>query len=209
MQIPGNREKTLNNNQKISYFYSSAETNVKNIEEPNLLLSEERLFKLDIINGADSFVIGHKAKTIDIGIINNYQKFVTKNIQIQLMFKSIINNFYVINGSEILVNITQNNYYFIKQKNPEPTTLKFGLGSYTALNNYLNFEKVNYQGKESLYQYLTYNKKKVMKDIEIKLNNQIGKNDIYKNDLYIYQLFLKFVITIIFKIVTPNTDIDK
>ena len=34
-------------------------------------------------------------------------------------------------------------------------------------------------------------------------------NSEYKNDLYIYQLFLKFVITIIFKIVTPNTDIDK
>ena len=67
------------------------------------------------MDGVDAFVIGYLAKTIDIGIMNNYQKFIAKNTQIPLMFRSIINNFYVIDGSEILCNIIQNNHYFIRQ----------------------------------------------------------------------------------------------
>ena len=58
------------------------------------------------------------------------------------MFRSIINNFYVMDGSEILCNIIQNNHYFKRQTAPDSTTLKFGLGSYAALNDYVKFEKI-------------------------------------------------------------------
>ena len=188
LQIPGNRESILKHDFKASNLISSAGTVVKNIEVPNLLIAEKGLSKLDLVDGVDPFVIGYLAKTIDIGIINNFNKFVTKNIQIPMMFRSIISNFYVINSSEILFNITQNNYYFIKQTDPDPTTLKFGLGSYAALIDYLNFERENHQSRENLFHYLTCNKKKVMKDIESGLNQQITNNDIYKNDLYISTL---------------------
>ena len=188
LQIPGNRESILKHDFKVSNLISSAGTVVKNIEVPNLLIAEKGLSKLDLVDGVDPFVIGYLAKTIDIGIINNFNKFVTKNIQIPMMFRSIISNFYVINSSEILFNITQNNFYFIKQTDPDPTTLKFGLGSYAALIDYLNFERENYQSRENLFHYLTCNKKKVMKDIESGLNQQITNNDIYKNDLYISTL---------------------
>ena len=188
LQIPGNRESILKHDFKASNLISSAGTVVKNIEVPNLLIAEKGLSKLDLVDGVDPFVIGYLAKTIDIGIINNFNKFVTKNIQIPMMFRSIISNFYVINSSEILFNITQNNYYFIKQIDPDPTTLKFGLGSYAALIDYLNFEREKYQSRENLFHYLTCNKKKVMKNIESGLNQQITNNDIYKNDLYISTL---------------------
>ena len=114
LQIPGNREGILQDDFKASNFSSSAGTVVKNIEVPNLLIAEKGLSKIDLVDGADPFVIGYLAKTIDIGIINNFNKFVTKNIHIPMMFRSIISNFYVINSSEILFNITQNNYYFVK-----------------------------------------------------------------------------------------------
>ena len=188
IQIPGNREGILKDDFKASNLISSAGTVVKNIEVPNLLIAEKGLSKLDLVDGVDPFVIGYLAKTIDIGIINNFNKFVTKNIQTPMMFRSIISNFYVINSSEILFNITQNNYYFIKQTDPDPTTLKFGLGSYASLIDYLNFESSNHQSRDSLFYYLTCNKKKIIKDIESELNQQITKNDIYKNDLYISTL---------------------
>ena len=41
---------------------------------------------------------------------------------------------------------------------------------------------------ENLYLYLTNNKKMVMKNIELELNNLIENDEIYKNDLYISTL---------------------
>ena len=92
LQIPGNRQNVLNHHCKATNFISSAGTVVKNIEVPNLLIAEKGLSKIDLVDGVDPFVIGYLAKTIDIGIINNFNKFVTKNIQIPMMFRSIISN---------------------------------------------------------------------------------------------------------------------
>ena len=188
LQIPGNREKIIEYETKITYCKSSAGTIIKQIENPNIFLFEKELIRLDLIDAADAFVIGYIAKTIDIGIMNNYQKFITKNIHIPIMFKSILRDFYIIDAQEILCNIIQNNYYFIKQTNADPTTLKFGLGSFAALNDYMSFEHDDYPGIESLYHYLTGNKKIVMKNIEIELNKKITNDEIYKNDLYISTL---------------------
>tara|TARA_B100000676_G_scaffold287041_1_gene317194 strand:+ start:222 stop:872 length:651 start_codon:yes stop_codon:yes gene_type:complete len=188
LQIPGNREKILKCKPKIIYCESSAGTIVKQIVNPNIILFEKELVKIDLIDGADAFVIGYIAKTIDIGIMNNFKKFITKNIQIPLMFRSLIKDFYVVDAQEILCNIAQNNYYFINQIDPDENTLKFGLGSFAALSDYLNFEHNYYPTFETLYLYLTYNKKIIMKNVEIEVNKKIDKNEIYKNDLYISTL---------------------
>ena len=188
LQIPGNREKIIKCEPKIIYCKSSAGTIIKQVENPNIFLFEKELVKLDLIDAADAFVIGYIAKTIDIGIMNNYQKFITKNIHVPIMFKSILRDFYIIDAQEILCNIIQNNYYFIKQTNADLTTLKFGLGSFAALNDYMSFEHNDYPSIESLYHYLTGHKKLVMKNIEMELNKQIDNDEIYKNDLYISTL---------------------
>jgi len=188
LQIPGNREKILKCEPKVIYCESSAGTIVKQIVNPNIILFEKELVKIDLIDGADAFVIGYIAKTIDIGIMNNYKKFITKNIQIPLMFRSLIKDFYVVDAQEILCNIAQNNHYFINQIDPDENNLKFGLGSFAALSDYLNFEHNYYPTFETLYLYLTDNKKIIMKNVEIEVNKKIDKNEIYKNDLYISTL---------------------
>ena len=55
-------------------------------------------------------------------------------------------------------------------------------------SDYLSFENNNYPVIESLYLYLTGNKKMVMKNIEVELNKLIDNDEIYKNDLYISTL---------------------
>ena len=112
----------------------------------------------------------------------------SKNIHIPIMFKSILKDFYFIDAKEILSNIIQNNYYFIKQTNADPATLKFGLGSFAALSDYMSFEHNDYSSINGLYHYLTNNKKLVMKNFEMQLNRQINNDEIYKNDLYISTL---------------------
>ena len=188
LQIPGNRDRIYKCEPKIIYCKSSSGNIIKQIENPNIILFENELVKLDLVDGADAFVIGYIAKTIDIGIMNNYQKFITKNIHIPIMFKTILRDFYIIDAQEILCNIMQNNYYFIKQTDADPTTLKFGLGSFAALSDYINFEHNKNPSIESLYLYLTGNKKVIMKNIEMELNRQIDRDEIYKNDLYISTL---------------------
>ena len=188
LQIPGNREKIFKCEPKITYCKSSAGTIIKQVENPNIALFEKELVRLDLLDAVDAFVVGYFAKTIDIGIMNNYQKFITKTLHVPIMFKSILRNFYAIDSQEILSNIIQNNYYFIKQTNADPTTLKFGLGSFAALSDYLNFEHNDHLNIRNLYNYLTNNKKLVMKNIEMQLNRQIDKDEIYKNDLYISTL---------------------
>lgn len=188
MQIPGNRERVFKCTPKITYSNSSTGKIIKQVENPNFLLFEKELVKLDLMYGVDAFVIGYLAKTIDLGIMNNYHKFITKNLQVPLMFKSILKNFYIVDSQEILCNINQNNYYFINQKEPDSITLAFGLGSFAGLSDYLSFENSNYPVIESLYLYLTDNKKMVMKNIEVELNKLIDNDEIYKNDLYISTL---------------------
>ena len=188
LQIPGNRERIFRCDPKITCVKSSTGKIVKQVLNPNFVLFEKELVKLDLIDGVDAFVIGYLAKIIDVGVMNNYHKFITKNIQVPLMFKSILKDFYLINSQEILCNIMQNNYYFIKQENADPTTLEFGLGSFAALSDYLSFEQKKFPLIENLYLYLTNNKKMVMKNIELELNNLIENDEIYKNDLYISTL---------------------
>ena len=93
LQIPGNREKIIKCEPKIIYCKSSAGTIIKQVENPNIFLFEKELVKLDLIDATDAFVIGYIAKTIDIGIMNNYQKFITKNIHVPIMFKTILRDF--------------------------------------------------------------------------------------------------------------------
>ena len=66
--------------------------------------------------------------------------------------------------------------------------MEFGLGSFAALSDYLSFEQKKFPLIENLYLYLTNNKKMVMKNIELELNNLIENDEIYKNDLYISTL---------------------
>ena len=96
MQIPGNRERIFKCTPKITYSTSSTGKIIKQVENPNFLLFEKELVKLDLMYGVDAFVIGYLAKTIDLGIMNNYHKFITKNLQVPLMFKSILKNFYIV-----------------------------------------------------------------------------------------------------------------
>ena len=188
IQIPGNRKQLLESSPKVIQLNSSAGTIFKQVANPNFTYLELKLINLDLVDGVDAFVIGYLAKTIDIGIMNNYQKFIAKNTQIPLMFRSIINNFYVIDGSEILCNIIQNNHYFIRQTAPDSTTLKFGLGSYAALNDYIKFEKNSSFFPKYLHLYLTHKKNIIMSDIEEQLNHEIYNKTIYKNDLFITTL---------------------
>jgi len=105
-----------------------------------------------------------------------------------LLFRSIINNFYVIDGSEILCNIIPNNHYFIRQTVSDSTTLKFGLDSYAALNDYVKFEKNSSFFPKYLQLYLTHKKNIIMSNIEKQLNHEIYNKTIYKNDLFITTL---------------------
>ena len=139
--------------------------------------------------GASSSINGlslsNNSQHLDVNIVTNHH---APNCNSGQNFKSILKDFYLINSQEILCNIMQNNYYFIKQENADPTTLEFGLGSFAALSDYLSFEQKKFPLIENLYLYLTNNKKMVMKNIELELNNLIENDEIYKNDLYISTL---------------------
>ena len=126
--------------------------------------------------------------------MNNYKKFITKNTQIPLMFRSLIKDFYVVDAQEILCNIAQNNHYFINQIDPDENTLKFGLGSFAALSDYLNFEHNYYPTFETLYLYLTYNVCSARKSSFVKkeysfLNNKFSN---YFVIIIIYSVIMTF-----------------
>ena len=183
-QIPGN-ENINDDKIKITKGVSPILSNFYQIEKPNLILKDTVLIKVDLIQGADKFVFGYISKLIDIYIMNNYPKFIAKKSQIPSMFKSVLNNFYSIKGSEILQYLIVDNHEFIENDNANKNIQKFGLGSYAALFDYQKFEDNLNCKPEFLFLYLTKKKDIIINILEENLIHQINKKEIYKNDLYI------------------------
>ena len=77
-QIPGN-ENIINFKIKISKGVSPVTSCFNQIEEPNLIIRDQKLVRLELIQGADKFVFGYISKLTDIYIMNNYSKFIAKN----------------------------------------------------------------------------------------------------------------------------------
>ena len=184
IQIPGNIN-LLEIKPNITRGISPASTFFNQIEKPNMILKEEKIIKLDLLSGADKFVLGYISKIIDIYIMNNYSKFIAKNSQIPLMFRSIFQNFYKLNGSEMLHYLILDNQEFIENDNAGLSIQRFGLGSFAALFDYQKFEDECLSKPEFLFLYLTSNKDKIINILEEQLVYQINKKEIYKNDLYI------------------------
>ena len=90
LQIPGNREGILQDDFKASNFSSSAGTVVKNIEVPNLLIAEKGLSKIDLVDGADPFVIGYLANFPLFFIVNII--LIHKELVYMPFIKTCINN---------------------------------------------------------------------------------------------------------------------
>jgi hypothetical protein len=187
IQIPGN-SKILNYKSKITKGTSPASTNFYQIVSPNLIMNNQKFTKLNIIDAADTFVKGYIAKMTDIYIMNNYTKFIAKKSQVPSMYRSVLNNFYFLSGSELLYYITLDNEQFIGNDYADTGIQRFGLGSFAALYDYENFEKNNLSLPNFLNLYLTKNKDLIIQILEDKLIDHINKKEIYKNDLYITTL---------------------
>ena len=112
-QIPGN-ENIINFKIKISKGVSPVTSCFNQIEEPNLIIRDQKLVRLELIQGADKFVFGYISKLTDIYIMNNYSKFIAKNSQIPSIFRTILNNFYSLSGSEMLHYLITDNQEFIE-----------------------------------------------------------------------------------------------
>ena len=184
IQIPGNKN-LLNFKAKISRGVSPATTYFNQVEEPNLIMSDYKMVEVDLVDGADKFVIGYISKFIDIYVMNNYNKFITKNSQVPPMFRSILKNFYNLKGSEMLHYVVLDNQEFIENDNANLNVQRFGLGSYAALYDYQKFEDNKNSKPEFLYLYLTKQKNIIINILEERLIEQIKNKEIYKNDLYI------------------------
>ena len=183
-QIPGN-ENIINFKIKISKGVSPVTSCFNQIEEPNLIIRDQKLVRLELIQGADKFVFGYISKLTDIYIMNNYSKFIAKNSQIPSIFGTILNNFYSLSGSEMLHYLIIDNQEFIENDRVNQGIQKFSLGSYAALFDYLKFEDNSDHKPKFLFLYLTEQKNIILNILEDNLLDQINKKEIYKNDLYI------------------------
>jgi len=183
-QIPGN-ENIINFKIKISKGVSPVSSCFNQIEEPNLIIRDQKLVRLELIQGADKFVFGYISKLTDIYIMNNYSKFIAKNSQIPSIFRTILNNFYSLSGSEMLHYLIIDNQEFIENDRVNQSIQKFSLGSYAALFDYQKFEDNSDHKPKFLFLYLTEQKNIILNILEDNLLDQINKKEIYKNDLYI------------------------
>ena len=183
-QIPGN-ENIINFKIKISKGVSPVNSCFNQIEEPNLIIRDQKLVRLELIQGADKFVFGYISKLTDIYIMNNYSKFIAKNSQIPSIFRTILNNFYSLSGSEMLHYLIIDNQEFIENDRVNQSIQKFSLGSYAALFDYQKFEDNSDHKPKFLFLYLTEQKNIILNILEDNLLDQINKKEIYKNDLYI------------------------
>ena len=183
-QIPGN-ENIINFKIKISKGVSPVTSCFNQIEEPNLIIRDQKLVRLELIQGADKFVFGYISKLTDIYIMNNYSKFIAKNSQIPSIFGTILNNFYSLSGSEMLHYLIIDNQEFIENDRVNQSIQKFSLGSYAALFDYQKFEDNSDHKPKFLFLYLTEQKNIILNILEDNLLDQINKKEIYKNDLYI------------------------
>ena len=183
-QIPGN-ENIINFKIKISKGVSPVTSCFNQIEEPNLIIRDQKLVRLELIQGADKFVFGYISKLTDIYIMNNYSKFIAKNSQIPSIFRTILNNFYSLSGSEMLHYLIIDNQEFIENDRVNQGIQKFSLGSYAALFDYQKFEDNSDHKPKFLFLYLTEQKNIILNILEDNLLDQINKKEIYKNDLYI------------------------
>jgi len=183
-QIPGN-ENIINFKIKISKGVSPVSSCFNQIEEPNLIIRDQKLVRLELIQGADKFVFGYISKLTDIYIMNNYSKFIAKNSQIPSIFRTILNNFYSLSGSEMLHYLIIDNQEFIENDRVNQGIQKFSLGSYAALFDYQKFEDNSDHKPKFLFLYLTEQKNIILNILEDNLLDQINKKEIYKNDLYI------------------------
>lgn len=183
-QIPGN-ENIINFKIKISKGVSPVTSCFNQIEEPNLIIRDQKLVRLELIQGADKFVFGYISKLTDIYIMNNYSKFIAKNSQIPSIFRTILNNFYSLSGSEMLHYLIIDNQEFIENDRVNQSIQKFSLGSYAALFDYQKFEDNSDHKPKFLFLYLTEQKNIILNILEDNLLDQINKKEIYKNDLYI------------------------
>ena len=183
-QIPGN-ENIINFKIKISKGVSPVTSCFNQIEEPNLIIRDQKLVRLELIQGADKFVFGYISKLTDIYIMNNYSKFIAKNSQIPSIFITILNNFYSLSGSEMLHYLIIDNQEFIENDRVNQSIQKFSLGSYAALFDYQKFEDNSDHKPKFLFLYLTEQKNIILNILEDNLLDQINKKEIYKNDLYI------------------------
>ena len=186
-QVPGN-ESILEGEIKLSKGISPASTQFYEIEEPNLIMMDKKIMHIDLIDAADTFVMGYISKTIDIYVMNNYSKFIAKKSQIPSMYRSIFQYFYSLTGSEVLHYIIRHNEQFIENDNANIGIQRFGLGSFAALYDYQKFEIDKYSKPSFLLLYLIKSKNLIIKIIEEQLIEQIEKKNIYKNDLYITTL---------------------
>ena len=117
--------------------------------------------------------------------MNNYSKFIAKNSQIPSIFRTILNNFYSLSGSEMLHYLIIDNQEFIENDRVNQSMQKFSLGSYAALFDYQKFEDNSDHKPKFLFLYLTEQKNIILDILEDNLLDQINKKEIYKNDLYI------------------------
>ena len=143
------------------------------------------MIEVDLLDGADKFVLGYISKFIDIYVMNNYNKFITKNSQVPPMFRSVLKNFYKLRGSEMLHYVVLDNQEFIENDNANLSVQRFGLGSYAALHDYQKFEDDKNSKPEFLYLYLTKQKNIIINILEEILIEQIKNKEIYKKNLYI------------------------
>ena len=184
IQIPNNTNINKLKN-KISKGISPTSNFFYQIEEPNLITSNQKFVHIDLIEGADKFVFGYVSKLIDIYIMNNYSKFIVKRIQILSMFKSVFHYFYKLSGSEMLHYLVVDNQEFIENDDANLNIQRFGLGSFAALYDYQKFEENKTYLPEFLSLYLIKSKQLIINTLEKKLIAQINNKEIYKNDLYI------------------------
>lgn len=184
IQIPGN-ENIISSKKKFSKNKSPAGTLFYQVDEPKLTLSDININKIDLIDAADKFVLGYISKFIDIYVMNNYSKFIAKKSQVSSMYRSIFHSMYILSGAEILHYMINDNNEFIENDNANFNIQRFGIGSFAALYDYLQFTDDEITLPSFLNLYLTRSKDLILKVLEEKLIEQINKKDIYKNDLYI------------------------
>ena len=188
MQMPENYKYLINfqiNLKKI--IYSGRHFN--QIVTPNLSELNYNFKKLDPISGVNTFVIGYIAKIIDINILNILPNSKLSPSYIKKIYTDILDKFYNTNGSEILDYIIFNNKNLTLNKNLYKFTLDFGVGSFAAILDYIEFEKYNNLSQVHLYNFLKEkDNTNLINKLEATLYVQFNNNEIKKNQLSINSL---------------------
>jgi len=188
MQIPENYKYLINFQINLKKLINSGQY-FNQIVTPNFSDLNYKFKKLDPILGVNTFVIGYIAKIIDINILNILPKTKLSPSNIKKIYFDTLDKIYNVNGSEILNYIIFNNKNLTLNKNIHKFTLNFGVGSFAAILDYIEFQKYNNLNQVHLYNFL---KEKDNENLINKLNAtlyvQFNNKEIDKNKLFINSL---------------------